>query len=154
MNAYSEDLRTRILAAVDAGMSKYEAARVFAVSRATIKRYARQRRETGDLAPQARGGPRPMAIGPAQHAALRAQLAADPDATLAQHAATWEREQGTRVSLWTMRRAITRLGWTRKKRPSLPPNATKRLGRPGAPEPPRSIPPPLSSSTRRAATGG
>ena len=49
MKAYSADLRSRILAAVDAGMSKREASRVFAVSRSTIKRYARQRRETGDL---------------------------------------------------------------------------------------------------------
>ena len=46
MKAYSEDLRSRILAAVDAGMSKCEASRVFAVSRSTVKRYARQRRET------------------------------------------------------------------------------------------------------------
>ena len=154
MNAYSADLRARILAAVDAGMSKCEAARLFGVARSPIKRYARQRRETGDLAPKARGGPRPMAIGPAQHAALRAQLASDPDATLAEHAATWEREHGVRVSLWTMRRAIIRLGWTRTKRPSPPASATRPPGRPGGRRPPRSTPPPSSSSTGRAATGG
>jgi len=154
MNAYSEDLRTRILAAVEAGMSKCEAARVFCVSRATVKRYARQRRETGGLAPRARGGPRPMAIGPGQQAALRAQLEAAPDATLAQHAATWEREQGLRVSLWTMRRAILRLGWTRKKRPLPPASATRRHDPPGRRRSPGSPPPISSSSTRRAATGG
>jgi len=154
MNAYSEDLRSRILAAVDAGMSKCEAARVFAVSRSTIKRYAQQRRETGTLAPKPATRPRPMAIGPAHHAALRAQLEADPDATLAEHAAAWARTQGVRVSLWTMRRAILRLGWTRKKRPSPPASGTKRPGRPGGRRPPRSTPPPSSSSTRRAATAG
>jgi transposase len=131
MKAYSEDLRSRVLAAVDAGMSKCEAACVFAVSRSTIKRYAQQRRETGDLAPRPRGGARPRAIGPAHHEALRAQLAAAPDATLAQHAATWEREQGVRVSLWTMQRAIARLDWTRKKRPSLPASATRTPVPPG-----------------------
>jgi transposase len=115
MKAYSEDLRHRILAAVEGGMSKCAAARVFGVSRSTIKRYAQQRRETGSLAPQPTARPRPLLIGPDRHAALRAQLAAAPDATLAQHAATWEREQGVRVSLWTMQRAIARLDWTRKK---------------------------------------
>ena len=154
MKAYSADLRCRILAAVDAGMSKREASRVFSVSRSTIKRYARQRRETGTLAPRPAARPRPMAIGPAQHAALRAQLEADPDATLAEHAATWERAQGVRVSLWTMRRAILRLGWTRKKRPSPPANGTRRPAPPGGRQPPRSTPPTSSSWTRRAATGG
>jgi len=154
MNAYSVDLRSRILAAVDAGMSKSEAARVFAVSRSTIKRYAQQRRETGTLVPKARGGPRPMAIGPAEHEALRAQLEADPAATLAEHAATWEQTQGVRVSLWTMRRAILCLGWTRKKRPSPPASGTRRSGRPGGRRPPGATPPTSSSLTRPAATGG
>jgi transposase len=36
MKAYSPDLRARILGAVDAGMSKSEAARVFRVGRATV----------------------------------------------------------------------------------------------------------------------
>lgn len=121
MRPYAEDLRRGILAAVDAGMSKCEAARVFGVSRSTIKRYAQQRRATGGLAPQPTARPKPLLIGPAQQAALAAQLAADPDATLAAHAATWEREQGVRVSLWTMQRAIARLDWTRKKtRPAKP----------------------------------
>jgi transposase len=154
MNAYSEDLRSRILAAVDAGMSKCEAARVFAVSRSTIKRYAQQRRETGTLAPKPAARPRPRAIGPAHHAALRAQLEADPEATLAEHAATWERAQGVRVSLWTMRRAVIGLGWTRKKRPSPPASGTRRPGPPGGRRSPRSTPPTSSSLTRRAATGG
>ncbi len=59
MKPYSEDLRTRILAAVDDGMAKSQAARVFGVSRSTIKLYARQRRETGDLAPKRRPAPPP-----------------------------------------------------------------------------------------------
>jgi transposase len=131
MKAYSEDLRSRILAAVDAGMSKCQAARVFGVSRSTIKRYAQRRRETGRLAPKPAARPRPLLIGPDQEAALRAQLGADPDATLAQHAATWQRTQGVRVSLWTMQRAIARLDWTRTKRPVSPANATRRPAPPG-----------------------
>jgi transposase len=152
MKAYSTDLRERILAAVDGGLSKRAAARLFGVSRSTIKRYARQRRATGSLAPQPRPAGPPPLIGPAQHDALRAQLAADPDATLAQHCATWEREQGAAVSVSTMHRAIARLGWTRKKRPSPPASGTRPSAPPGGRRSPRSIPPPSSSSTRPAAT--
>ena len=126
MNPYSEDLRSRILAAVDAGRSKSQAARVFAVSRSTVKLYAQRRRATGSLAPTPRSAPPPSLIGPEHEGALRAQLDADPDATLAGHCAAWEREQGMRVSVSTMHRAIGRLDWTRKKRPSPPPNGTKR----------------------------
>lgn len=43
MRAYSVDLRERVVAAVDAGMPRDEAARVFGVSRATIKTSGRWR---------------------------------------------------------------------------------------------------------------
>jgi hypothetical protein len=57
MKAYSPDLRAKILAQVDAGMSKSEAARVFGVSRASIKRYAAVRRDQGTLDPKPPGCP-------------------------------------------------------------------------------------------------
>lgn len=153
MHAYAIDLRERILRAVDDGVPQREVARRFDVSRATVQRYVRLRRETGRIAPRPRPGPAPR-LGVAAQPALRAQLAAAPDATLAQHCATWERTHGVRVSVATMHRAIARLGWTRKKRPSPPPNATRRPGRPGGRGSPRSTRPGSSSSTRPAATVG
>jgi transposase len=153
MKPYSDDLRTRILAAVAAGMSKCQAARVFGVSRSTIKLYAQRRRETGSLAPTPRVAPRSSLIGPAQQDALRAQLDAAPDAPLATHCAIWEREHGVRVSVSTMHRAIARVGWTRKKRASPPASATRSPVMPGKTRSPHSIPPPLSSSTRPGPTG-
>jgi transposase len=39
MNAYSEDLRKKIVAAVERGMPKIEAARTFGVGISSIKRY-------------------------------------------------------------------------------------------------------------------
>src|SRR5215211_3630344 len=59
MQAYSEDLRLRIVVAVDGGMPRSEAARVFRVGRATVKRYLALRRETGALAPRPRPGSPP-----------------------------------------------------------------------------------------------
>jgi transposase len=62
MKAYSTDLRAKILDAVDAGMSKSEAARTFRVGLATVKRYAALRREQGTLDPKPHPGrPPPFA---------------------------------------------------------------------------------------------
>jgi transposase len=117
MKAYSEDLRLRVLAAVDGGIPRGEVARLFGVSPATIKRYRRLRRETGGLATRPRPGRR---SGPreALRDGLLPQLRAHPDATLEEHGRLWEAAGGTRVSASTMSRVIARdLGWTRKKRP-------------------------------------
>jgi transposase len=108
MKAYSEDLRLRVITAVDGGMSRSEAARVFGVGRATVERYLALRRETGSLAPRPRHGPPPTKT---------AALAAAPDATLEEHCAWYEQVAGIRVSDATMTRVITKhLGWTHKKR--------------------------------------
>jgi transposase len=56
MKAYSEDLRQRIVAAIDRGMSRAEALTTFRVSLASIKRYLKQRRETGHLTVKPRTG--------------------------------------------------------------------------------------------------
>lgn len=114
MRAYSQDLRARIMAAVGVGQSQAAVARRFGVAVATIRNYRRLREETGGLAPRPRPGGVPE-IAPARYPALRAQLAADPDATLEQHCATWAAEQGQAVSVTTMWRTIDRLGWTVKK---------------------------------------
>src|SRR5215212_1389106 len=59
MEAYSEDLRKKILEAVDRGMPKSEAAKTFGVSRSSIKRYAAARREGKPLAPKKHPGSKP-----------------------------------------------------------------------------------------------
>jgi transposase len=107
------DLRERIVRAAEAGAPVVVVARIFGVGRATVERYLRRAR-AGALAPRSSPG-RPARIGPAAWPALRAQLAAAPDATLAEHCDRWAAEQGARVSVATMQRAIARLGWTRKK---------------------------------------
>ena len=115
MKAYSTDLRERIVRAVVCGQPQTVVARTFGVGVATVRRYTTQQRTTGSLVPKRHPGPA-RRIGPADESALRAQVAAAPDAILAEHCATWEQTHGVRVSSPTMCRALARLGWPRKKR--------------------------------------
>lgn len=117
MKQYSADLRERLLGAIDAGLPVAEAARLFRVCPSTIGRWRRRQRTAGTVAARLRPGRTPR-IGSAHAAALQAQVAAAPDATLAQHCARWEAAQGVRVSVATMSRALRRLGITLKKSPA------------------------------------
>ncbi len=114
MKAYSQDLRQRVLRAVDAGASQAEVAETFAVSVATIKRYLKQRRETGHIEPKAIPG-RPAKKGAVLQAHLRAQLEAHPDATREEHCQLFKAQYGIEVSPASISRARVALGWTRKK---------------------------------------
>lgn len=84
MKAYSPALRSKLVAAVDAGRSKAEVARVFGVSISTVKRYLKQHRETGSLVPKRHPGRAPI-IRPDQRPVLWAQLEAHPAAFLDEH---------------------------------------------------------------------
>src|SRR5690349_11492229 len=113
MKAYSDDLRQRIVRAVDQGHRQAEMAAAFQVSLATIKRYLKLRRDTGQVTVKPIPG-RPAKQRAALEADLPGQLAAHRDETLAEHGRLWEATHGQRVSRDTMRRAIAHLGWTRK----------------------------------------
>ena len=64
MRAYSEDLRERIVEAVDDGLRPVEVAERFKVSLASVKRYVKQKREQGHLRfEQPPGRPRRQALG-------------------------------------------------------------------------------------------
>jgi transposase len=117
MKAYSVDLRERVLAALDRGMTRRAAVTTFQVSLASIKRWLAARRDTGELAPRPWAGGPDRTITPAQDDALRAQAIAFPDATLAEHAQRWNAAQGVALSQWSVGRAIRRLGLSRKKSP-------------------------------------
>ena len=125
MKAYSVDVREKVLRAVDQSYPRSEIIKLLGVSRATIKRYLKQRRETGTISVRPIPGRNSKKFAPLQ-AGLVAQLQAHPDVTLEIHCQLWEQEHGLRVSTTTMGRAIRRMGWTRKKKRWVPPNATKR----------------------------
>jgi transposase len=128
MNAYSKDLRLRVLQAVDGGLPRRRIAELFGVSLSTIKRYVRRRRQGEDLEPKpSTGRKRRILSTPEEKRALWEQLEENDEATLERHCQLWEERQGVRVSIATMSRAIReKLGWTYKKRRWVPPSETNR----------------------------
>src|SRR3954471_23309384 len=106
VRAYSMDLRERIVAAVDAGLTQSQAAARFGVSLRTVERYLARRRGTGSLAATAqRHGPEPK-VRRALQAWLPARLDVAADATLAEHVTAFVADGGWPVSLSAMSRAI------------------------------------------------
>ena len=114
MNAYSEDLRKKILQALGRGATKSEAARTFGVSRSSVKRYAKLAEEGRPLAPKKRPGLKPK-MDEAARRLLEEDLQERPAATLSERREYLGRVVGVRVSESTVSRALRRLGWSRKK---------------------------------------
>lgn len=113
--AYSVDLRKRIVAGVlEQGLSIGEAAKVFGVGSATVERYLRRFRESGELTPRTSPG-RPRLLDAAQEERLRQQLGQNNDLSLKVCCARWHEASGVVLSEATMCRASKRLGVTRKK---------------------------------------
>lgn len=127
MKAYSKDLRLKVLAAVDREMPRGEVAGTFGVSPATVKRWLKKRRETGDVDPEPIPGP-PARKRAALEKRPPTQAKANPDLTLAEHCELFEEENDVRVSAATMSHASGRLGLPLKKSPSRLPSATRRRG--------------------------
>jgi transposase len=115
MKQYSTDLRERLCQARDAGLPRTEVVRLFGVSASSISRWYAQVKRGASVAARPRPG-RPPKIGPAQWPALEAQVAAHPDATLAEHCRLWEQAHGVRVSPATMSRLLTKRKLPLKKR--------------------------------------
>jgi transposase len=125
MRAYSLDLRQRVVAALEGGMSRNEVSSTFKVSLSTIKRWLARRR-TGQPLSAARPSGRGPIFSDSDLTVLRTRLQAAADATIAAHTHWWNDTHPDRiVSPKTIERAITRLGWTRKKRVSAPVNVTR-----------------------------
>lgn len=115
MRAYSQDLRERVLRAVDEGKPRAQIIELFHVSRATIKRYLKQRRETGTVLPRPIPGRTPKK-GAVLQAHIIELLHERPDARLEDYCQLWETQHGIKVSPSTMSRAIRQANYTRKKR--------------------------------------
>jgi transposase len=113
---YSRDLRERLLTLLESGLSVAEVARRTRVSESSLWRWRAKAATGQSLEPgHSPGGPRK--IGPDEEDALRAQVAATPDATLAEHCTAWATSGHEDVSVSTMDRTLVRLGLPLKKRP-------------------------------------
>jgi len=117
MNAYSKDLRLRVLAAVDRGIPRKEVTELFGgVSLSTIKRWLNRRRQTGGVEIKKIPG-RASVKGTALREWLPKQLESNPDLTLKEHCEAFFDETAIEVSEATMSRQIARLPgeWPLKK---------------------------------------
>jgi transposase len=130
MSGYSEDLRRRIVLAVEGGMSKAQAARTFSVSLSSVKRYVNKVQRGESLAPKKRPGSLPK-LDEKARTLLEDDLQERPYLTLQDRCDYIRAITGVSMSRSTMCRAIARTGSTRKKGDELPQNGTSLRGQPG-----------------------
>jgi len=116
--SYGQDLRDRVLGAVDGGRRAYRAAELFGVSPSYIYKALGRRQETGESGPNPNRGHRPRKLSADQEAALEAHIEAHPDFTLARLQDWLEAEHGVRLSDGGIWMAVDRLGFSFKKNPA------------------------------------
>jgi transposase len=114
VDAYSLDLRKKIVEAKERGMPTVEVAKTFGVGVSTVKRYAATARQRRPLAPKKHPGSKPK-IDEGARRLLEADLEERPAATLPERREFLRRTCGVSVSDSTVSRMLKRLGWTRKK---------------------------------------
>ncbi len=111
----SDDLRGRIVRAVEGGSSIRQAAARYEVSPSAAVKLMRRVRETGSLAPGRIGGHRRPVLEPHQDL-LRSLVEAKPSITLAELQAELGARAIVVAALSTIHHALRRIGFTRKKR--------------------------------------
>jgi len=115
MKAYSEDLRRKVVEAVEQrGASKSEAARLFGISLSSVKRYTRLASQGEPLSPS-KGGGRPPIADEATKKLLEEDIRKRPAATVKERRHFLESFGGKSMSEPTLRRLLKRMGFSRKK---------------------------------------
>jgi transposase len=117
MRAYSVDLRTRIVDAVDRQVgSQGTVAQLFGVSRTLVKKLLRQRRETGSLSPKPHGGGHHPKLGGKEREGVRAYVQGHKnDASLAEVQHYVKQWFKVSISQATVSRVLQSLDLPRKK---------------------------------------
>ena len=119
------DLRTRLIAAIDCGMSCWAAAARFGVAPSTAIRWHAQRRDVGHFKPKAQGGDM-RSHRVEEHATdILALWEANRDITLEELRAELS-ATGFAVSISGLHRFFKRHGIARKKTPATPPSRNGR----------------------------
>ncbi len=129
--AYSQDLRDRIVRAVEAGASRRSTAGKFEVSVSFVIRLVQRWRTTGSVRVRGTGGRRRHRLEP--HGGLVDRLlAARRDITLEEMRSALAGE-GVVVSRSSVDRYLKARGLTRKKRQRMPPSRSAPMSPPPAP---------------------
>ena len=114
MNAYSEDLRKKLVEAKEREMPTVEVTRTFGVGLSSVKRYAKTVREGRSLHPQSSPGRPPKADERARRL-LEADHRERPATTLSKRREYLRSVVGLRVSESTVSQLLRRMGWSKKR---------------------------------------
>lgn len=108
--SYSYDLRSKVINAIDSGMRKTQASRIFQISRNTIDTWLKKREETGDY--QAKVGYQ-QGYNPKINELEQFQqfVQVNGSKTQAEMAEAWTQK----ISVRTIGKALKKIGYTRKK---------------------------------------
>ena len=111
----SQDLRERLISAVEGGQSRRSAARRFGVAASTAIKWVSQWRHDGRVEPKPLGGDRHSHRMEAHADEVLALVDATPDITLAEIAEHLEAAHGVRAAQSSVWRLLDRHGQTFKK---------------------------------------
>ena len=121
----SMDLRERVIAAIDAGLSRRAAAARYGIAPSTAIRWDIERRSTGFFAPKPQGGDMRSRKLEGHAEVIHAALEETPDMTLAELCVHLS-GRGVSASSSSLWRFFRRHGISRKKRPATPSNRIAR----------------------------
>jgi transposase len=113
---YSDDLRERVVGAIEAGHTRAEVAELFSLALSTVGGFIKRKRATGSVSPDKFGGHKTFALAP--HTDLVKELVAEqPDSTLAELKARLAKAK-VEVSQSAIFRFLRHLNLPFKKKPS------------------------------------
>jgi transposase len=115
---YGMDLRERVVEAIESGQSTGEAARRFAIGKATAGAWARLKRSSGSVAPPKQGKPKGSVLD-AHADFIFGLIAKTPDITLEEIAGRLAQERGVTVVSTAVWKFLDRHDMTHKKRPRM-----------------------------------
>jgi transposase len=117
--ALSVDLRERVIAAVESGVSGRQVALRFEVSSSSVSRWRGKLVQEGEIAPKRQGGDRRSGRIEAYAELILNAVTAAPDITLAELQAKLK-DEGLTVGIGSIWRFFDRRKITLKKRPRMP----------------------------------
>ena len=127
---YGEDLRRRVIDAIDGGLSARAAARRFSIGISTAINWHRRWREEGTIAPRAQGQPGGSKLD-AHEAFILALVERERDIALHEIAARLAAERAVRTCPSTLWNFFAKRGITFKKRWAMHRNSNARMSSPG-----------------------